>query len=274
MKRSLRIPLFLLILLLAVAGAYFVIQTASADPNPAQQAIDIAAAHPVIAAALEHFPQWSAAAEEDDPDANTWYVTFYEDQAQEEWLGEATVDLDDGSVVDYSVPVFLSPDEEAQQRAEVEAVALADAQVLALLGDPDNWQRYTEYDPYEINWHVTFEHGLDAWDVIVVKTEDDRWNIEDIRDPYAFDAEQKQRLDRDKAVELAFESDDLWRVIDDNDDWNAIAAPLTDAQWGVSFVVDHREVYYVRVDIDAWEILEESAHASETGVFLPLQAVK
>ncbi len=270
MKRLHRLLPILLTLALFVGVVSLSMHSASAEPGPQERAIEIAAAHPVIAAALDHFPQWSATAEEDDPDQNTWYVTFYEDQAQESWLGEATVDLDDEQVVDYYVPVFLSPEEEARQRAEVEALVLADPQVLALLGNPDDWQRYTEYDPYEAAWHAVFEWGLDAWDVIVLWDDNDSiWYIEAIRDPYAFDEEQKQRLDRDKALELAFESDALWEVIGDYDDWNAITAPLTEAQWGVSFVVNNQEVYYLRVDIDAWEILEEQAVSAKTGVYLP-----
>ncbi len=275
MKRSVRIFLLMLALLMVAAGGvYLSSRPAFADPSPAQQAIDIAARQPVIAAALTHFPDWSATADEDDPDENTWYVTFYEDQQQEEWLAEALVDLDTAEVLEFYAPVFLTPEEEARQQAEVEALVLADAQVLALLGDPEDWQRYSSYDPYEVAWHVQFEHGLDAWDVIVVRDDDDRWQIETIRDPWAFNEEEQQQANRDKAIELAFESDKLWQTLEAYDDWTALSSPLTEAQWGVSFLAGDKEVYFVRVDIVAWVILEESARSNRGDVYLPLQVTK
>jgi len=275
MKRSIRFFLLMMALLIIVgSGVYLSSLPAFADPSPAQQAINIAARQPAIAAALTHFPDWSAIAEEDDPDENTWYVTFYEDQQQEEWLADALVDLDTEEVLEFYAPVFLTPEEEARQRAEVEALVLADPQVLALLGDPEDWQRYSDYDPYEVAWHVQFEHGLDAWDVIVMRDVDDRWQIDAIRDPMAFDEEEQQQVDRDKAIELAFESDALWRTLDEYDNWTALASPLTEAQWGVSFLSGTKEVYFVRGDIVAWEILEESARVSQADVYLPFQVTK
>jgi len=270
MKRFFRIPLLILVLALLAVGAFYIsVRPASAQSGSAQQAIDIAAAQPDIADALTHFPQWSAEAWEDDPDANTWYVAFYEDQQQEDWLGEALVDLDDETVLDYTIPHFLTDEEEAQQRAEVEALVLADAQVLALLGDPDNWNMYSDYDPYDAAWYVTFEHGLDAWQVQVTRDEQDHWMMGEIEDAYAFDEEEQQRNDRDKAIELAAESDAVWRVLEDVDDWTALASPLGGSRWGVSIVADAHEVYYLQVDIQSWQIIEEGPVQSAVSTYLP-----
>ncbi len=259
------------IALALVAGSVFYLQAApiSAQADPAQQAIDIAAAQPDIAAALAYFPHWSATAEEDDPDANTWYVTFYEDQSQDEWLGDALVDLDAGSVLEFTIPYFLTDEEEAQQRAEVEALVLADDQVLELLGNPDDWDMYSEYDPYERTWYVSFEHGLDGWYVAVTKDEQDHWLIGPIEDAYAFDEEAQQRNDRDKAIELAAESDALWQALDGVDDWTALASPLTGSRWSVSIAAGGSEIYFLQVDIEAWEIIEEGPVHNPTSTYMP-----
>ena len=263
--------IILFLALLVIAGSLFAAgsHSASAAPDAARRSITIAAAQPDIAAALKHFPQWSAAAEEEDAEQHIWDVTFYEDQQQEEWLGDAQVDLDDEAVLEYDIPIFLSREEEARQKAEVEAFTLADAQVLALLGNPDDWESYADYDPYEAAWSVTFEHGLDAWQAVLQKDEEGRWLIDHIQDPYAFSEEEKQHLDRDKAIELAGESDALWQALENVDDWQALASPLTDHRWNVSFVAADKEIYAVVVDIDAWKIIEENADRAEKSSHLP-----
>lgn len=275
MKHIPRLPrlFFLMLTLLLIAGFSFYAWTRPADAasGPKQQAIAIAAAHPPIAAALTHFPDWSATADEDDPDENTWYVTFYEDQQQEEWLGDAQVDLDEETVLEYDIPIFLSREEESRQKAEVEAVVLADAQMQALLGNPDDWESYADYDPYEAVWSVTFEHGLDAWEAVLQKDENGRWTIDHIQDPYAFSEEEKQHLDRDKAIELAGESDGLWQALEDVDDWQALASPLQDSRWNVSFVAGDKEAYALVADIDAWKIIEENAVRADAKTSSPGQ---
>ena len=276
MKHIPRLPrlFFLMLTLLLIAGVSFYAWTRPADAasGPAQQAIGIAAAHPDIAAALKRFPQWSAAAEEEeDADQHIWNVTFYEDQQQEEWLGDAQVDLDDETVLEYDIPIFLSREEEARQKDEVESITLADAQLLALLGNPDDWESYADYDPYEAAWFVTFEHGLDAWEAVLQKDENGRWAIDHIQDPYACSEEEKQHLDRDKAIELAGEADGLWQALEDVDDWQALASPLPDHRWNVSFVAGEKEVYAVVVDIDAWKIIEENAVRADAKTSSPGQ---
>ena len=268
--RPISFSLLILALMLAIGGGFYAAaHPASAQSGPGQQAIEIAAAQPDIAKTLTFFPHWSAEAEVDDPDENIWHVVFFQDQSQEDWLGEASVDLDDGSILEYYIPIFLTPEEEAQQRAEVEELVLSDEQILALLGNLDDWDKFSYYDPWEVVWRVQFEHGLDAWAADVRKNDDERWFIERIIDPYALTAEQKQRSDHDKAIELAAESNKVWKVLENIDNWSALSSPLTGDQWGVSIFTRGREIYYLRVDINAWRILEEGSVRSTTTTYFP-----
>jgi hypothetical protein len=238
-----------------------------------QQVIDIAAAHPTIKDALDRFPNWSAEAYVEDEDANIWGVDFYEDQAQEEWLAWAEVDMNSQAVTDYYAPAYLSPEEEARQQAAVEAVVLADAEMLALLGDPDDWDQYIEYDPWEGLWYVYFEKGLDAWAAEVEYTEADNVDILRLFDPYQLTEEEAREAARNQAIEIAYEADGVWDALDGYDDWTAYVTLVEEPRWAVSFVSGDQELFYALVDVEAWEVIESGA-GDQGRSYLPLVAGK
>lgn len=234
-----------------------------------QQVIDIAAAHPAIKNALDRFSDWSAEAYVEDENANIWGVEFYQDQAQEEWLAYAQVDMNSQTVTDYYAPAYLSPEEEARQQAAVEAVVLADAEVLALLGDLNDWNEYAYYDPWEGLWYVAFERGLDAWAAEVQYDENEQVNIQRIFDPYELTEEEARETARNQAIEIAYEADGVWDALEGHDDWMAYVAPVEGPRWTVSFVSGEQELFYALVDVDAWRVIESGA-GGQGRSYLPL----
>jgi hypothetical protein len=242
-----------------------------AAPNTEQEAIDIASNHPPIRAVLDLAPDWSASAWEEDEEEHIWGVEFWMDQAQTDWMGWAAVDLDTSEVLEYEMIALLSPEEEARQRTAVNELVLADAEVLALLGNPAEWDVYTEYDPWEGFWYVYFGKGLEAWAVEVQYEDADHINIQRIFDPAEFTEEEAQRVARDQAIELAYEADNLWEALENYDDWKAYASQIDGPRWAVSFVSGEQELFYALVDIEAWEILETDASQAELRSYLPFQ---
>jgi hypothetical protein len=196
-----------------------------------------------------------------------------EDQAQEEWLAWAEVDMNSQAVTDYYAPAYLSPEEEARQQAAVEAVVLADAEMLALLGDPDDWDQYIEYDPWEGLWYVYFEKGLDAWAAEVEYTEADNVDILRLFDPYQLTEEEAREAARNQAIEIAYEADGVWDALDGYDDWTAYVTLVEEPRWAVSFVSGDQELFYALVDVEAWEVIESGA-GDQGRSYLPLVAGK
>ncbi len=234
-----------------------------------QQVIDIAAAHPAIKNALDRFPDWSAEAYVEDEDANIWGVEFYEDQAREEWLAWAQVNMNSQTVTEYYAPAYLSPEEEARQQAAVEAAVLADAEALALLGDPNDWDQYTDYDPWEGLWHVYFEKGLDAWAAEVEYGENDEVNIWRLFDPYQLTEEEARETARNQAIEIAYEAEGVWDALDGYDDWKAYVTLVEEPRWAVSFVSGEQELFFALVDVEAWQVIESGA-GDQGRSYLPL----
>ena len=275
---------FIIILAITVitAGAVYAIGVSPAQlkstsramfaaPRTEQEAIDIASHHPPIRAMLDLAPNWSASAWVEDEEEHIWGVEFWMDQAQTDWMGWAAVDLDSSEVLEYEIIALLPPEEEARQRTAVNDLVLVDAEVLALLGNPAEWDVYTEYNPWEGFWYVYFGKGLEEWAVEVQYEDADHITIQRIFDPSAFTADEAQRVARNQAIDLAYEADGLWEALQDYDDWKAYAAQIEGSQWAVSFASGNQELFYALVDIEAWEILETDASQAELRSYLPFQ---
>ncbi|HEY83945.1 MAG TPA: hypothetical protein G4N96_02350 [Chloroflexi bacterium] len=157
-------------------------------------------------------------------------------------------------------PRELSQEEFQAGQAAVEAVVLDDAEVLALLGDPADWDHGSDYDRFEEDWSVWFDKGLESWLVIARQDEDtEKYHIEDILDPMAFDAAQAQELTRNQAIELAYSADDVDEALNGLDDWRIYVENQGGSVWSVSFAADGKELFYALVDIEAEQVLEAKA---------------
>ena len=229
------------------------------DNSPEARTIKLIAAHPDAVAYLADYPGWTAEAwQEDDEDDAVWGADFFD--AEGEWIGYGQVNLQSAEVLDLYAPRGLTPEEFQIGQAAVEKLVLNDAEVLALLGDPADWERGSDYDRFEERWNVWFDRGLESWLAVVWQDEDTgKYHIEEILDPMAFDAAQAQEAARNQAIELAYSAAGVDEALDGVDNWRAYAENQGGSTWSVSFAADGKELFYTLVDIEAGQAPETQA---------------
>ena len=223
--------------------------------DDAQRAIQLFTAQDDVAAFLADYPDWQGESWPEDDAGQIWGIDLYS-EAADEWLGWGQVNVSTGEVIEYFVPRDLSPEEFQAGLEKVEKYVFADAEILALLGDPEAWDHETRWNRWEANWEVWFGKGLDEW-LVVVYLEDDYASLE-IIDPTAFEAEEQERLNRDQAIELAWEAEGIGEALDGVDYWTTYVENQGGSQWSVSFVSGDTELFYALVDIESWEVLEST----------------
>lgn len=206
-----------------------------------------------VAEFLDGYPDWNADTWPEDEENGIWGVSFYS-EAADEWLGEGTVNINTGDILDYFIPRELSPEEFQAGLTEVETLVLNDAGVLARLGDPAVWEHETDYDRWEEMWYVWFWHGLDELAVSVYRDEEGVY-LDEIFDPAQLEAEKEAEWQRDQAVELAWSAEGIDQALDGVDNWQTLVAPQGDL-WAVSFVADDQELFFALVDINNQTIVE------------------
>ena len=67
-----------------------------------------------------------------------WYIEFKTEDG-EEWLGSANVDARSGEISDLFIPYPLPEDELAEGNVRVQALVLADPEIMARIQDPLLW---------------------------------------------------------------------------------------------------------------------------------------
>ena len=244
-------------------------ETAVAQPTPipaeevdldglddSEKAIALAAAPAEVAGHLANYPDWTADAYPEDEEAGLWGVDFYS-EAADEWLGYALVDLPAREIVEKYVPRELTAEEYQAGLEKVEAFVLRDAEVLALLGDPAQWERYTEYNRWDETWETGFYRGLDEWVAVTTLDGDDVY-LEGIYDPYEFEADQAEQQRRDEAIGLAWEAEGIDRALDGVDNWRTFVSPQGDNVYAVTFATEDAELFYALVDVAAGQVLESN----------------
>ncbi|MEM7348349.1 MAG: hypothetical protein AAF485_29315 [Chloroflexota bacterium] len=216
------------------------------------EAIQIAVAHPEIAAQLQTNPDWMAEAfpEED----GLWVVEFFS-EAEDIELGFVLVSLNTREVVDFFIAEQLDPDALAAGQERVEALVFNDSEVIARLGDPLGWEREIEYDPFEKAWVVWFIKGREELHVLVFEEEGDYF-IDQVVDPTAFTEVEQQINARNTAIELAFEADGVDQALQNTDDWYAYVEPQSNNQWSVAFVSNGQELFFAVVDLETDEVVQ------------------
>lgn len=217
------------------------------------EAIDIikqAAQLPELKNALTAFTDWNADA---DFDGEMWWLEFY---TESDWIGWAGYDPATNRISESEVMQFFTEEEIDAVRPKFLAAALADPEMQALVPDPENWWQEINHNPYENYWYASFYQEVEAWMAIMYIDENDQIYVDSIIDPEAFEAEQLERVNRDTAIEIAYEADALWESLANVDDYKTLVTPQSSTQYAVSFVTDNQELFYALIDIKARAILE------------------
>lgn len=220
--------------------------------NDEERAIALIANTPEGATHLANFPDWEGSAWEEED--GIWGVDLYS-EAQDEWLGWGEVDLTTNIVIDYFIPVELTAEQFQTGRTAAEKVVFNDAALLTRLGDPSEWEQDTYYDRWDQTWYVSFWRGIEELSVAVEVWEDEYY-ISDIINPNELAAEEAQEERRNTAIELAYQADDIWEIMDGVDDWTTYAEEHGDGIWTVSFVTTDRTLYSAVVNVESGELLE------------------
>jgi hypothetical protein len=122
---------------------------------------------------LAAYPDWTAYSYLEE---GLWVVGFYQG---DEWLGDARVDLEADEVIYLYLPRELSPEAYAIGREAIAQVVLADAEVLALLVQPLEWDYDIHYNKYDDKWTMVMWRGLESL-AVQLWQEEERFIIEDI----------------------------------------------------------------------------------------------
>ena len=209
---------------------------------------------PEVADWLASFPDWTGNAWQDGEDGRFYTVDLYSESA-EEWLGWGYVNVVDGVVDDYFVPRELSAEEFQQGLAMVEAFVFSDEEVLARLGNVENWDYDTWYNRWDANWQVWFWYGLEEL-AVTVNIWDGAPYLDGIDNPAAFEAEEAAEHSKNQAIELAWQADGIDQALAGSDNWQTYVSQQGDNLWAVSFATADEELFYALVDIENWTILE------------------
>lgn len=196
---------------------------------------------------------WTAEVYQDEEGSDTYYLDFY---AQDDWIGWAGIDVVTNEI-NFDMVAFLSEEAIATMLPIIEKLALADPEVQALMGDSElgDWYTSTDYDPYAASYYFYFERGLESWQASFYM-ENGQPVIDAISDPAALEAEEQIQWERDQAIEIAWETPDLWEIVADVDDWQTYVAPQGENRYAVTFVTTDRELFYALIDIETREIIE------------------
>lgn len=219
--------------------------------EPAQQrAIELIVKNKEVKTFLKDFPDWWAEVYQDGE--TFWHVDFYEG---DEWLAYAHIDTETREVSETKFPEHLSKEEFAKRKEQIEKIAFNDAELLALLANPDDWDYEVQYDAYEETWWMNFWRGIDALTVDFYPDEKSFY-IDRIYDPEALNEEEAKRVARDQAIELAWQAEDIGVALDGHDNWHTYAEWQEGSRWTVSFDTRKKQLFSALVDIEVWEVLE------------------
>lgn len=218
--------------------------------------IELVTSQPQFAEQLAAYPNYEVEIYgESDEDELFLEVEFFIDQGDDNvWLGWALVDANSRSVVDFFLPLILSEEEMAEQSPAIVAFAQNDPEVLALIGNPAEWQTYPNYNLYEMVWEVAFVRGLEIYIVWVFsepEAEEFPLSIVNIYREDEMTEQQAENNRRDTAITIAYEYPSLDDVIAVTDDWQAFVQPQSENVYIVEFVSGDTRLACLVVDVAA-----------------------
>jgi hypothetical protein len=252
MSRKIRLLITALIVVSVFTVGVLSVWSQEGESTPEDRAIKWVSQTGEFAEWLAQYPNWVGYAYQSE--GVIYYVEFY-NEAQDEWLGYAVVNIETGEISDSFIPRPLAPDVYAEQQERVQRLVLEDPEVLAVLVDPFLWQMYSDYNRYEQTWDIYFGRGTRAW-LVRVTLDDYGYSIVEIIDPNQLSEEEALDAARNEAIMLAYTGDGIDRALEGYDNWYTYAENIGGAVWSVEFAADGRELFYALVNIETDEVLE------------------
>jgi hypothetical protein len=217
------------------------------DRTDEERAIGILVQQPKVARHLASYAGWRAEADLDEGSETVWNIDLYKG---DEWIGWGKVDLSAGEVVDYYVPLDLTPEEFAAGKEKIEKFLTYDPEVKARLGEPSLWGHEVAWNRWDQQWQAWYWYGIDA--LVVVVTIDETTGtvyLDAIHDANDLEAEDKAEADRNRAIEIAYGADGIDDALAGFDAWRTYVEDQGQGRYTVAFVNGDRTLLAVLVDI-------------------------
>jgi len=218
-------------------------------PLQEQKVISEVLANSEVSDFIKNLDNWSAYAYVE----GLWHVTIYEG---EEWITDLQYDISSGKVKTDDLPVLLSKKQVAAYEANIIKYLFDDAEVKELFRNPNNYSKELVYHKFDRSWSYYLSNGLDDYEIQISPKGEDYFQIDGISNFNVLEADQKQEVDRNKAIELAYNSDKTDDVFDGVDDWYSYAEKYEDDLWMVEFAAEGKSLLFVLVDVANQLVLE------------------
>ncbi|MFK7804406.1 MAG: hypothetical protein AB8G95_22415 [Anaerolineae bacterium] len=229
------------------------------DSDQERQALQLLVQEKPIAMLLSTHAEWHV---EMWLNEEEWQMEIDLFDANWEWISWAGVGLDENElpvvVNAMYAPQSLTVEEYQLQQSAAEGLVLNNAEVLAILGDPAEWERYAWYDEWEAAWDIYFYKGLDEISVRI-DNYDGEMMVGSIKNLALLTEEQTIVDNHDRAIELAWSADGIDEALFSTDqEWRTYVTHIGEAQYGVSFAAADNELFFALVDIEAEQVLESN----------------
>ena len=198
---------------------------------------------------LNDYPNWTAGVYADSE--TQWHVDFYD---ADEWIGNAHIDFESNELYDVYLLKELKPEAFEAGKTKIEKLVFNDAEVLAILGDIEEWGYDISFNKWEQNWEMHLWKGIQSLNISFWE-DNNKFYVDEIYDPEAFDAYEALELERNLAIELAYQAEGLSEALEGVYDWVTYADKQSEGIWGVEFSSGGKGFYAV-VDIELGRVIE------------------
>lgn len=225
----------------------------------AQDAIDLAAAHPAFAGGLAARPGWTAAAYDSQNKYGIWHVEFWD--ASGKALGWADLSLARGKVYSWESRMELMDEQVPPAETAIRAFLSSNTNVLALVGSLGDTNVYVDYDIWNEWWTAYIDLGPDSLYITIRSTSGVPSSLEDlqldrINFPNLPSYDEWYKAHEAQAIIIAFQQPEITAALRSITGWKASGALGEDGLWRITFVLDTKTLATATVTLDPQQVLE------------------
>ncbi len=229
------------------------------DGYTAQDAINLAAAHPAFAAGLAARPGWTAAAYNSENKYGIWHVQFWD--AGGEDLGWADLSLERGKVYSWEAHLDLTDAETAPAETAIRAFLASSADIMDLVGSLDGVNIYVDYDYWNEHWTAYIDLGPDSLYVTLRSGTGQPSSLDDLRlDRIYFSDlpsyEEWFSSHEAQAISIAFQQPEISTALRSANGWTAAGVIGENGAWQVTFSLDGTTLATATVTLDPPQVTE------------------
>jgi hypothetical protein len=252
--------LLIAVLLAALLGTALVLVPAqAAPPGTSEDAIDVAASHPTFVAALKAHPGWKGAAYFTGNLFEVWRVQFWDKDGKP--IGHADVNVARKYVYWAEAHYKLSAEEKKPAAEHLRKFVLENAEVQAVIGDPDDYD-YTDFD-YDSGgnfWVVIFVKKASAVAVVVQFQSNsplsfERPVLKGFYFPNVLPYDDWEKAQKADAQAIAFSQSEIAAAMRKQAGWAASAIRTGDTTWTVTFTRGDKKLASAVVDTATRSVL-------------------